>query len=71
MKWGHPHYEQLNKMAKYCRYNVYGKLLKCGGCCLVKSRAIKPRELPIKPLRKREKDYSLTQLDPIRKVAEK
>ena len=41
MKWGHPHYEQLNKMAKYYRYNVYGKLLKCGGCCLVKSRAMK------------------------------
>ena len=40
-KWGHPHLDQLNKMALFNRVNVYGKLPKCAGCGLIKSRAMK------------------------------
>ena len=40
-KWGHPHLEQLNKMAKFNKINVYGQLPKCAGCGVIKSRAAK------------------------------
>ena len=39
VKWGHPHLDQLNQMAKHYKVNVYGKLSRCAGCGLIKSRA--------------------------------
>ena len=38
-KWGHPHLDQMNKMAQRLEINLQGKLPKCAGCALVKSRA--------------------------------
>ena len=40
-KWGHPHYDQMNKMAIYNKIQLTGKLTKCAGCGVIKSRAAK------------------------------
>ena len=39
--WGLPHYAQMNKMANFYKVHLVGKLSKCPGCAVVKSRAMK------------------------------
>ena len=38
-RWGHPHYDQMNKMANFYKIRLTGKLSTCAGCGVVKSRA--------------------------------
>lgn len=39
-RWGHPHYDQMNKMSNFYKINLTGKLPTCSGCAVVKSRAM-------------------------------
>ena len=48
-KWGHPHYDQMNKMANYNKVRLTGKLSTCAGCAIIKSRAMKTTRTCSKP----------------------